>query len=150
MRYPVNFPRHELLFSATAVKHRIDNEPKDAETEANLIYLANTLQFIRDTLSEKYGRNIAIVVSSGYRSTELNSKLSGSAANSAHLAGLGADLVPAKSSGLTVAQLYKDIASISGLLFDQLIIERVAGKEWVHFGLRRPDTFSVRNQVFAL
>lgn len=150
MQYPANFSRAEFLRSNTAQRLNINNEPASETIEANLVYLANVLQHVRAEVAKSFGRVVPILVTSAYRSPELNAAIEGSAVNSAHMLGLAADLVPTASSGVSVEQLYEAIQEIPDLHFDQLIIERSGNSEWVHFGLRQPGTFAVRGQVFRL
>ena len=112
----------ELTFSQTATRKGIDNSPSPAARE-NLVLVAGALEEVRTLLGD-----VPILVSSGYRSPELNTAVGG-AKNSAHLKGLAADFTaPAFGSVIEVAQ---KIAA-SGIQYDQLIYEYGT---WVHIGL---------------
>ncbi|WP_407310184.1 D-Ala-D-Ala carboxypeptidase family metallohydrolase [Pseudomonas sp. nanlin1] len=111
------FTLQELTASATAERLGIDNTPS-AAVLANLQCLAKTLDRIRQHL----GRPIRI--NSGYRCAALNAAVGG-VGESAHLAGLAADLwVP----GWTARQAAEAIIA-SAVPFDQVILEY---DRWVH------------------
>ena len=86
MNLSPNFALDELTASETAARHGIDNTP-DQATIQNLTRLANALQEVRALLGNK-----VIIISSGYRSPELNQKVGGSA-TSDHCKGLAADFI---------------------------------------------------------
>ena len=115
-----NFSLAELTHSETAVRKGLNNEP-GAEVLENLKFLAMSLEQVRSLLGAP------IMVSSGYRSTEVNAAVGGSA-NSAHCRGLAADFIaPAFGNPLDIAT---EIAA-SDLAWDQLIHE---GK-WIHLSV---------------
>lgn len=140
-KYPENFSRDELLRSETAIRHNINNEPHSKEHEENLLNVAQFLQALRDALSEHYGRDVPISVSSGYRSEALNTLVGGSK-RSAHSHGLAADF---RAFGLSVEEVFDFIhthEAFSGML-DQVIDEFGA---WVHVGIRQPKTDKRRGE----
>lgn len=118
-----NFTLEELLHSSTAVNRGIDNTPPDLDkVTANLKALCeHVLQGIRDGIGK------AIIISSGYRSPDLNAAIGGSQ-NSQHCEGKAADMVV---KGMTNDQLFAWIVE-SPLTFDQLILETRGESEWVH------------------
>ena len=124
MKLSKNFSLQEFQYSYTADSNGIDNTVP-AYLYSNLKTLAERLQLIRDAI------NLPITISSGYRSPELN-KLVGGAATSQHQLGLAADIV---CSGLSAQALYEVIVDL-GISFDQLIIEKAGGKEWVHISVQ--------------
>lgn len=143
MNLSQNFFRSEFTASATASKHNISNEPTEEHLVA-LTALANcTLQPIRD----HWGR---MVVSSGYRSLQLNVLVSGSD-TSQHSQGEAADFhVP----GYKCYDVAKWIVE-NGIVFDQLILEHSVDEkgevtsEWLHisytrFGGNRFEVLSAR------
>ncbi len=114
------FTLQELTQSPSAKKAGIDNTP-DASALANLKQLCLALDEVRRLVGAP------LLISSGYRCTELN-RLIGGAANSAHVRGLAADFtVPGLSPRQTV-ELIVD----SGLAFDQVILEF---DRWVHLAV---------------
>jgi zinc D-Ala-D-Ala carboxypeptidase len=119
MRLSENFSLEELTASETAARKGIDNTPSE-EVINNLKRLAAALQEVRALLNHR-----AILVSSGYRSPELNQAVGGSA-TSDHCKGLAADFI-CPSYG-TPNDIVRAIAA-SGLSFKQVIREF---DRWVH------------------
>jgi zinc D-Ala-D-Ala carboxypeptidase len=113
MRLSENFSLEELTASETAARKGIDNTPSE-EVINNLKRLAAALQEVRALLNHR-----AILVSSGYRSPELNQAVGGSA-TSDHCKGLAADFI-CPSYG-TPNDIVRAIAA-SGLSFKQVIRE---------------------------
>lgn len=144
--YPDNISYDELIDSNTAREKGIDNVPGNVEVLSNLFLTAHGLQSIRDFIKKKFGFEIPLYITSGYRCEELNEEVGG-VDDSAHLFGLAADIVP---SGITVKQLYEAIQEMEDLPFDQLIHEKVGNAEWVHIGFRQPVTYAVRFEVFEI
>lgn len=122
MKLSPNFALDELTASETAARHGIDNTPDEA-TIQNLTRLANALQEIRALLGNK-----VIIVSSGYRSPELNQKVGGSA-TSDHCKGLAADFI-CPSYG-TPDEIVR-VVMASAIPFKQVIREF---DKWVHFSI---------------
>ena len=118
MKLSEHFTLDELTFSQTATRHNIDNTP-DKEALANLKGLANFLEVVR----QKVGK--PIIVTSGFRSVQLNAKVGGSI-YSAHMDGRAADIVaPAFGTPRELAEL---IVALD-LEFDQVLLEF---DRWVH------------------
>ena len=115
-----HFTLAEMTVSETAARRGIDNTP-NVETLANLRRLCTFLEHVR-LLFDK-----PIVVSSGYRSSELNRAVGGSR-SSVHMQGLAADV---NVLGVTPRAFAQRVAD-SPLMFDQLILEF---DQWVHVGL---------------
>jgi zinc D-Ala-D-Ala carboxypeptidase len=122
MRLSENFSLEELTASETAARKGIDNTPSE-EVINNLKRLAAALQEVRALLNHR-----AILVSSGYRSPELNQAVGGSA-TSDHCKGLAADFI-CPSYG-TPNDIVRAIAA-SGLSFKQVIREF---DKWVHLSI---------------
>jgi zinc D-Ala-D-Ala carboxypeptidase len=122
MRLSENFSLEELTASETAARKGIDNTPSE-EVINNLKRLAAALQEVRALLNHR-----AILVSSGYRSPELNQAVGGSA-TSDHCKGLAADFI-CPSYG-TPNDIVRAIAA-SGLSFKQVIREF---DRWVHLSI---------------
>lgn len=124
IRLTEHFTLDELTFSQEAARRGINNVPSRT-VMTNLTDLCCALEEVRELVLHP------ILISSGYRSEELNKALGG-AANSRHVLGLAADFtVPGYGSPLAVA---KRIAE-SDLPFDQVIHE--FGR-WVHLGMSLP------------
>lgn len=122
MRLTNNFTLEELTFSQTAARRGISNVPT-GETLDNLRFLAAMLEEVRALIGS------SVVVSSGYRSPEVNAAVGGSA-NSAHMAGLAADITAPRFG--SARSLARAIAS-SDIQHDEVINEFGS---WVHFGVR--------------
>ena len=111
----------------------LPNEPGMIE-RANLKTLAmSLLQPIRDRAGE-------LQISSGFRCEAVN-KAVGGTANSQHVDGAAADIVPVEAD---IDEVMEWIVKESGLQFGQCIIENVKGRRWIHISLPR---FSRPNQV---
>jgi hypothetical protein len=122
MNLSPNFALDELTASETAARHGIDNTP-DQATIQNLTRLANALQEVRALLGNK-----VIIISSGYRSPELNQKVGGSA-TSDHCKGLAADFI-CPSYG-TPDEIVR-VVMASAIPYKQVIREF---DKWVHFSI---------------
>ena len=122
------FTLRELCASQTAGRLRIDNTPS-AEALRNLARLTDRLL---DPIREAWGR--PLIVTSGYRSPELN-KVVGGVANSQHLQGLAADLITPGNNRLQNYQLYLFIKDRFD--YDQLLAEHCKnnGCEWLHISI---------------
>ena len=117
----IHFTLEEFTLSQTAIRKGIKNDPPPDVVE-NLRRLARVMENVRTLLGSP------VLISSGYRSPELNEAVGGSK-KSAHCRGLAADFTcPGYGSPRDVA-----LAIVrSELIYDQVILE--FGK-WVHLGL---------------
>lgn len=115
------FTVNELVRSSTANAQGIDNTPSPAIRQK----LEQLITGCLDPIRRIYGK--PIIVSSGYRSPELNAAVGG-VANSQHTKGEAADLVPA--SGGSLAGIFR--AAVQFGNYDQLIIEQSGRSKWVH------------------
>ena len=114
------FSLDELTFSQTAVRLGIDNTPS-IDIANQLCFTAYQLDKVRELLGHP------MLVSSGYRSKELNAAVHGSRTSS-HMAGEAVDFTcPGFGS---VRDVFDKIRK-SDIEFDQLIVE--FGR-WVHIG----------------
>ena len=121
-----HFSVEELTFSETAARLGLSNEP-DELVLANLRKLSvELLEPIRAHLSERRGREVPVIVSSGYRSPAVNVAVGGSK-TSDHMLGLAADI---RAVGFSPRELATEIASIAHRLpLRQLILEF---ERWCH------------------
>ena len=122
-----HFTMRELIKSPTAQRLDIDNEPTDA-VKANLTAL---VEHILDPLREAWGA--PIIVTSGYRSPQLNKAVHG-AASSQHMLGQAAD-IHAMSDNPEENRKLLDLIIKLGLPFDKLINEypnRKMQPDWIH------------------
>jgi hypothetical protein len=116
-----HFRLSEMTSSQYATRHGIINEP-NKESIANLGLLCeNVLEPIREYIDKP------LIVSSGYRSTELNRRIGGSK-TSQHCKGQAADFTYTMT-GLTNAQLWHLILAHIEVSFDQIIYEF---GQWIH------------------
>lgn len=122
MKLTDHFTLDEMILSETAARRGLDNRPGLEELE-NLKRTAETLEQVRALVGKP------IMVSSGYRSPEVNKAVGGSK-TSAHVKGLAADI---NCPGIKPAALAA-IIKTSNIVFDQLILEY---DSWVHIGIAR-------------
>lgn len=126
-----NFTLDELTNSQTAARLGIDNTPDEMTLEV-LKATCYGLEAVRKLLGDK-----AILISSGYRSAELNRLVNGQP-GSQHLLGQAVDFT-CPTYG-TPAQIVSAIKG-SDIPYDQVILEY---GRWVHI------SFSPRNRRMAL
>lgn len=120
MHLSIHFTLEEFTLSQTAIRRGIKNDPP-ADVMDNLRRLARVMENVRTLLGSP------VLISSGYRSPELNEAVGGSK-KSAHCRGLAADFTcPGYGTPREVA-----LAIVrSELIYDQVIWEGT----WVHLGL---------------
>ena len=123
MKLSKNFTVAEYIKSQTATRHEIDNSLSEEHLENAKKLFANVVQPKR----EKFGITI---ITSGYRSPDLNAKIGGSS-KSQHCKGQAVDLECLKESNADVAMWIEN-----NLDFDQLILEFYTPGEpssgWIH------------------
>ena len=122
-RLSPHFTLQEMTASGTAIRREIDNTPTNAAVVENLRALC---QNVLEPVRRRFGRTL---ISSGYRSAELN-KAVGGVAKSQHLWGEAADI---HCSSLTEARRRYDFIR-AHCDFDQLLLERRhdCGTCWLH------------------
>lgn len=130
------FTIDELTWSTTAATHNINNNPPSFIKE-NLEKLIEFLNPLRETWGSP------IIITSGYRSRELNEILNGSS-TSAHCAGWAVDMVPQNGKIDEFKQFVKEY--LKDKEFDQYIDEASGNSSWVHLGLYYPDGKKQRKQ----
>lgn len=123
------FKKSEFTYSLTAYKLKIDNKPPK-DVDENLDVLMDFLDDVRAAWGS------ALIVNSGYRSPELNSKLGG-VKTSAHPYGYAADLIPANNKKQQFFEFFKDY--LKDKQFDELIMEKSGNSTWIHFALKSKD-----------
>ena len=116
------FTIKELTKSTTALKYKIQNEPSNKERNN----LEKLTQYILDPLREAYG--LPIIVTSGYRSKELN-RIVGGAKTSQHVLGQAVDVRTISDTTEDNKKLFDLILQLD-LPFDQLIDEY--DYNWIH------------------
>jgi len=128
MKLSANFSLNELTKSDTATRHDIDNTPTMQVIENLQDLVDNVLQPLR----EKFG---PVVVTSGYRSPAVNTKIGGST-TSDHCHGYAADF---EVLGMDNRELALYIRN--NIKFKQLILEfyrdGVPDSGWVHCSFQK-------------
>jgi hypothetical protein BACCOPRO_00949 len=136
-----NFTIGELCASKVAQEKGIDNTPS-AVVRAHLTETITLLEAIREEWAkycEQYNFGTpSLIVSSGYRSPELN-KAVGGVKNSAHVAGYAADIVPVNGKQDEFEAFMAEVFARKGYAYDQIIIERSKTSRWIHVGYKRAD-----------
>ena len=124
MKLSENFTLQELIYSDTAIRKSIPNEPNDEQIENLKIVCENILEPVRSNFKAP------VVVSSGYRSVAVCEAV-GSSAKSQHTKGQAADF---EIFGIP----NKDVADwiVNNIDYDQCILEFWNENEpnsgWVH------------------
>lgn len=128
------FTWDEVTHSPTAERRGLDNIPP-ADLVPAIQYTASCLDRVRKLLKRP------ILVSSWYRSAEVNKAVGSKATKSQHMKGEAVDFIcPAYGSPRAVAKLLAD--NLAVLKFDQLIYEYT----WVHISF----TINPRGQILTL
>ena len=118
------FTIQELCASATALREGIDNRPNKCAYHLLHVLVDQLLDPIREAWGEP------IVVSSGYRSKELN-ELVGGVKNSHHMLGCAADLIAGnRADHRKLFRLIQQMQQEGKIRFTQLIAEN--DYRWIH------------------
>lgn len=121
-----NFTYEEMVRSTTALKQGINNRPTSANIWDNIEYLAQkVLQPVRNEFGSP------VIVTSGYRSKELNRYIGGSS-TSHHVYGCAADI---RVKNVAPRDVFDYI--YWSLPFTELIAENLGGNVWVHVALAK-------------
>ena len=123
------FSIKEFEHSDTAERYNIDNTVTDKTIKDNIVALVDN---VLDPLRDRYGK--PIMISSGYRSFELNKKIGGSR-TSQHCKGQAADLYT--NEGVKGLRELVRIIIDDNLKFDQLIFEHSGRGYWLHVSYTR-------------
>ena len=139
VRLSTHFTLGELC--KTNVKSLDGNVPGDEEIE-NLKRLCPWLEELRARYNQRYvlPEEEPIIITSGYRSPELNRKVGGSPTSN-HLTGCAVDIrVAGIEQALRYAVILMDYADETKQDYDELLIERnKGGGYWLHFAVRPKD-----------
>ena len=132
MNLTAHFTLEEFTASETATRRGIDNT-LPAALQQTAVDTCEMMERIRTQLARLAGRDIPIVVTSGYRSPALNAAI-GSAPGSDHPRAMAVDFkAPAFGTPFEVARALVPMVSEIGI--GQLIHEFGS---WVHVSTRRP------------
>lgn len=135
-----NFSYDELIASATAKRLGIDNTPTPEEKERLRQLAEDILQPIRDAW------RAPIVVTSGFRSEEVN-KAVGGVSSSQHRLGEAADIkVGGKDKNKKLFNLIYKLISTGKIKVGQLIDEY--NYQWIHVSLPRKN--KENNQILHI
>tara|TARA_B100000424_G_scaffold755_1_gene632 strand:- start:409 stop:876 length:468 start_codon:yes stop_codon:yes gene_type:complete len=125
-----NFTVAEYVKSQTATRHGIDNSLSEEHLENAKELFKNVIQPVR----EKFG---VTIITSGYRSPELNAKIGGSS-RSQHCKGEAVDIECLKATTEEVSRYIHD-----NLDFDQLILEFYTPGDpnsgWTHVSYKKEN-----------
>ena len=118
-----HFTLQELCASQTAEKHGIDNVPSEQEVENLRRLCEGCLEPLREALG------LPVVITSGFRTKELNNLLAHSSKHSQHMTGQAADFYVASTSSATdgaqrelLIKAFREILTNPKIDFDQLIL----------------------------
>jgi hypothetical protein len=128
-----NFTLEELTVSQEAIRKGLDNTPGKGIL-SNLINTAENMELVRNVLNGH-----PIIVTSGYRSPEVNAAVGGSK-TSQHTKGQAVDFTCPKYG--TPREIVRAIKN-AGIKYDQLILEF---DRWVHISFSDNN----RDQVFVI
>ena len=140
MKLTDHFTLAELTASSTARRLGLSNELPPA-LFGHVQALAEMLERTREQLGGK-----PLIVTSAYRSREVNRAVGG-VATSDHTLGHAADvLCPAFGTPYQVAKAL--VPHLQRLGIGQIILEGVKGKQWLHLSTRTPD--KAMNRVITI
>ena len=121
--------------------HTLDGNIPSRVAIENLKRVCGWLEILRERYNMRYGDGgeVPIVISSGYRSEEVNMKCGG-AKGSNHLTGCAVDIrCYGPEQMIRYACLLLDTADENGWVFDELIQEKRGTTYWIHFAVRPKD-----------
>ena len=125
---------HFSIEEFTTSSHRSINNQIPSDLIPNAIKTCEMLERIRDHLSNVYGSPVPIIISSGYRSLELNIAVGGQV-HSDHVKALAVDwIAPTFGSAFAVCSALAPNVGVLGI--GQLIHEY---GRWIHTGTNMPS-----------
>ena len=141
MKLSEHFTLGEL--TVTSVKTADGNIPSHVAIENLRNICENWLEDLRYSQNTLYGDkngDIPIIISSGYRSEEVN-RLCGGAKGSNHLTGCAVDIrVAGIEQAMRYAVILMDYADETKQDYDEILIEKNRyGAIWLHFAVRPRD-----------
>ena len=122
----------------TSVKTADGNIPSRVHIENLKNLCENWLEDLRYSHNTLYGeRDEPIIITSGYRSAEVNKRVGGSPTSN-HLTGCAVDIrCVGIEQAIRYASILLDISDGTKRDFDELLIERnKQGRYWIHFAVR--------------
>ena len=122
--------------------HTLDGNIPSRVSIENLKRICGWLEILRERYNRKYGDTggeVPVVISSGFRSEEVNRKCGG-AKGSNHLTGCAVDIrCLGPEQMIRYACILLDTADENGWVFDELIQEKRGTTYWIHFAVRPKD-----------
>ena len=135
-----NFKPLDFFKSKTGDEHKINNleeflkQPNHQEMLLDGIHLANQMQKLRGLLNNIYqnkiGKEITIVINSGYRCPAINKLVDGKA-NSQHMKLQACDFYSPELENIKLKDIVKAIKE-ANFEVDQMLVE----KTWIHFSCK--------------
>ena len=125
----------------TSVKTKDGNIPSHVAIENLKNICENWLEDLRYSHNTLYGeRDEPIIITSGYRSPEVNKAVGGSPTSN-HLTGCAVDIrCIGIEQAIRYASILLDISDGTKRDYDELLIERnKQGRYWIHFAVRPKD-----------
>ena len=108
------------------------------------------LRYSYNTLYEGGKEEMPLVITSGFRSEEVN-RLCGGAKGSNHLTGCAVDIrCMGPEHQIRMASVLLDIADGTKRDFDELILEKRGTTRWIHFAVRPPSQQNRRKILFDM
>jgi zinc D-Ala-D-Ala carboxypeptidase len=135
-----NFKHLDFFKSKTGDEHKINNlkeflkQPNHQEMLLDGIHLANQMQKLRGLLNNIYqnkiGKEITIVINSGYRCPAINKLVDGKA-NSQHMKLQACDFYSPELENIKLKDIVKAVKE-ANFEVDQMLVE----KTWIHFSCK--------------
>ena len=128
-------------FTKSASHPEIKNVPNATQKE-NIIRVAEWLEILRARYNELYpredGKETPIIINSGFRSKMLNYAVGGSPTSN-HLEGCAVDIKcqDCEQAVKFITILLQEFKKRNGARFDELFIEKLGVRFWVHFAVRK-------------
>ena len=161
MNLSAHFTKEELIYSDTAKKYKINNEPNDKELKTLIHTCEYFLEPLRALLNEEYkeykGQKVkccVIKITSGFRCLAVNKKV-GSSNNSQHVTGeaVDFDVILVLENGKRVTLPHNETYTFikhkikkGDLSADQVICETSGGAYWVHASFKSSGASANRKQ----
>ena len=134
-----NIPSHEAIEN---LRNICENWLEDLRATYNKLYVMSNEKLVMrndDYSAAEKDEEIPVVITSGYRSEEVN-RLCGGAKGSNHLTGCAVDIRCAGPEQLIrYSSILLDIADGTRRTFDELIHEKRGTTWWLHFAVRPKD-----------